>query len=577
MASAFSGAAWLEARSRGELAGLEALAGDRRGLNTRLRELDLAELGDRAAVSNLIPPPTRADRAAAPGPSGRGSSLYDEAGEISCPEDCRGTPFEALYVADLWQRLAAHPDTRPHVTDTGFVGTLKELRRGGLDAQARSRKAMDDPRVMAAVVALGGGGMRLQVTEADMRHAESVGDMKRRDPVQLEHLERAQRLGTAVEAKAAGNAAFGRAAYDDAVACYIRAIDLEGRAPSPDAAFCCTVHSNVAAALLKLGRPNDAIGACERALAVPADALAALAASGVVAKARAPLARSWQQHTEPPPPRQVHYRRALAHEAIGVAEPAVRKAVGSFASAVDAAKASVASAGGVTPFMKAECARLDAKLANARRGAAEWEAQRARERDAEALRAAGVGVGAPPAAGAPAAGALAPRTRSLGRGYVAEVDFSHWAATWLADAVRGLTHEKGGCRVAVRALSADRSEVHASVKQKVGKAGRSIFYDLSLVLDWDASSSRGRAEPAHMRGVFRMYNIGQDTRFKPGGDVETSYMYELGFPREHFGATEPWAEQIKTEAAELYFMMGEDVLPRFTAELVRKAESAAMG
>ena len=29
-------------------------------------------------------------------------------------------------------------------------------------------------------------------------------------------------------------------------------------------------------------------------------------------------------------------------------------------------------------------------------------------------------------------------------------------------------------------------------------------------------------------------------------------MYELGFPQRHFGATEPWAEAIKTEAAELF-------------------------
>ena len=57
------------------------------------------------------------------------------------------------------------------------------------------------------------------------------------------------------------------------------------QAASPDAAFCCTVHSNVAAALLKLGRPADALGACDRALAVPADALAALGPS-VVAKVR---------------------------------------------------------------------------------------------------------------------------------------------------------------------------------------------------------------------------------------------------------------------------------------------------
>ena len=59
--------------------------------------------------------------------------------------------FEALFAKDLWQQLAAHPDTRPHMTDTGFVETLQKLRRSkGGTAQDRSHLAMKDPRVMQA-------------------------------------------------------------------------------------------------------------------------------------------------------------------------------------------------------------------------------------------------------------------------------------------------------------------------------------------------------------------------------------------------------------------------------------------
>ena len=36
-----------------------------------------------------------------------------------------------------------------------------------------------------------------------------------------------------------------------------------------------------------------------------------------------------------------------------------------------------------------------------------------------------------------------------------------------------------------------------------------------------------------MDGVFKLYNVGQDTKFEPGGDKETSYMYELGRPNPH--------------------------------------------
>ena len=30
-------------------------------------------------------------------------------------------------------------------------------------------------------------------------------------------------------------------------------------------------------------------------------------------------------------------------------------------------------------------------------------------------------------------------------------------------------------------------------------------------------------------------------------------MYELGFPRDYYGASAPWAEEVKAEAAELLF------------------------
>lgn len=49
-----------------------------------------------------------------------------------------------------------------------------------------------------------------------------------------------------------------------------------------------------------------------------------------------------------------------------------------------------------------------------------------------------------------------------------------------------------------------------------------------------------------------MYNVAQDTRFCLGGDKETSYMYELGFAPQYHAACEPWATQIKEEAAELF-------------------------
>ena len=119
------------------------------------------------------------------------------------------------------------------------------------------------------------------------------------------------------------------------------------------------------------------------------------------------------------------------------------------------------------------------------------------------------------------------------------------------------------------------SDIHASVKEKNQK--RALFYDLSLVVNFKGSFLQVRKPPlkettGEMVGVFRMYNIGQDTRFCPGGDKETSYMYELGFDRRYHGQCEQWAETIKEEAAELFHIIG-PLLGKWQAELVLKSET----
>ena len=56
-----------------------------------------------------------------------------------------------------------------------------------------------------------------------------------------------------------------------------------------------------------------------------------------------------------------------------------------------------------------------------------------------------------------------------------------------------------------------------------------------------------------MTGEFRLYNVGQDTKFKVGGDMETSYLYSLGYETTYHGDDLPiWAAHLKYEASELY-------------------------
>jgi hypothetical protein len=509
------------------------------------------------------------------------------------------------------------------MTDTGFVETLQKLRRSkGGTAQDRSHLAMKDPRVMQAIIALGneqtGGGARLTVDESEIRHAERVGDMPRRDPVQLANIQRAHEHKTPAEAKAAGNEAFAEKRYDDALACYMRSLELE-RHGGADEAVRATLQSNIAAALLKLDRPTEVPAATRhpplrlprrRCPRLPRDQCSRLRrrrrAGAVRHRAGAHHPRRGDQGGAGRQRRAGQGALPSGARARGDRPQGGRRRRSGAGGAAPAGGRTLAQAGARTPaatpapprgdgrvrplshpragaqaiasmaapsnFMRAELARLQKKVAAAKAEAEEAAAQKTREKSAEVARGLGTKVDAAPAA----EGAVVPSCRTVAKGYVAEVDFGFWARTWMTEQVHGLKHANDGCVVRVTGLNVEKCELHASVKQKRGK--RSLFYDLTVFLDWEATSCRGRSreDPGAMKGIFYMYNVGNDTKYCPGGDKETSYMYELGFPPDHFGATAPWAEQIKVEAAELYDKMGEDVLPRFVRALTKKAEEAAL-
>ena len=176
--------------------------------------------------------------------------------------------FSCFQRDDLWEALAQHPATWTHVADTGFRAAIERLRQGGA-TQAMASEAMKDPRVMQAVAALQGWG--LDVTEADIKHAESVGDVKKRDAVQMIDLQMAHAHSTVEAAKAAGNELFKAQQFSKALACYMRALELLRREAAGEAGgeaggeatlastVASTLSSNAAAALLKLERPKEAL------------------------------------------------------------------------------------------------------------------------------------------------------------------------------------------------------------------------------------------------------------------------------------------------------------------------------
>jgi tetratricopeptide (TPR) repeat protein len=202
---------------------------------------------------------------------GRRRFLRGVGGESSSAMAVTGDSFFSCFQRDdLWEALAQHPATWPHVADTGFQAAIERLRQGGA-TQAMASEAMNDPRVMQAVAAL--QGWRLDVSEADIKHAESVGDVKKRDAVQMSDLEVAHAHGTVDAAKAAGNELFKAQEFSKALACYMRALELlrrqaagEAGAEAARAAVASTLSSNAAATLLKLKRPKEALAACDEAL-----------------------------------------------------------------------------------------------------------------------------------------------------------------------------------------------------------------------------------------------------------------------------------------------------------------------
>ena len=464
------------------------------------------------------------------------------------------TPFAVFSDPDIWSKLAAHPDTRPYVADSGFRKTIEALGSSQPDPSTAQR-ALADPRVMAALGAL--SGMRIDVTDEDLRRAERVGDMPKRDAVQTADVEVALQYTTAEDAKAAGNARFKAEEYGAAVACYQRALQIvyhyndEGvdglvvDESDEHAALRATLLSNTAAALLKLARPKEALAAAAQACA--------LAQGANVSKEQ--LKEFGFDVTK------AHFRAAQAHEQLkefGLALEALGRA---------------AAGGGEPKLMARERARVQRLADQAERDAKARKAQLDREAAAEALRAAGTPLAAPPTGGgAKAGGGANGDVGKGGSGYLSERDLSHWAAQWLAERGKGLKHVAGGCWIDVVGLNAAASEIHASMKEKRGR--RALYYDASLVLDWKGTTTLGLRpgeEPRGMAGVFKLYNVGQDTRFCPGGDKETSYMYELGFPRDYYGPSAPWAEEVKAEAAELFHLVGALVSGEWAGALARRA------
>jgi hypothetical protein len=164
------------------------------------------------------------------------------------------------------------------VVDAGFREAVSKLRTSS--HEGGMRLIQHDPRLVQAMGVL--NGHRVSATEADVRAAERVGDIKKRDAIQTADVEAALQCATVAEAKAAGNEHFKAGAHSKALACYARArvlLDSEEAAALAAGAseddeddkvatgavrsgtMRAVLLSNSAAALLRLERPAEALQA----------------------------------------------------------------------------------------------------------------------------------------------------------------------------------------------------------------------------------------------------------------------------------------------------------------------------
>eukprot|EP00928_Gymnodinium_smaydae_P039594 TRINITY_DN27012_c0_g2_i1.p1 TRINITY_DN27012_c0_g2~~TRINITY_DN27012_c0_g2_i1.p1 ORF type:complete len:454 (+),score=133.70 TRINITY_DN27012_c0_g2_i1:231-1592(+) len=439
-------------------------------------------------------------------------------------------PFtEALAAPDLFEKLAAIPQTRQHLADPGFQAQMKKLRGLATDpelegapfektaavSQQIARAGQNDPRVMQALMALQGQG--LIVDEKDLKRAEEQGDMQRREPVQLEQLALVKDLVDVEEAKARGNEYFKKGDLPAALAHYDKGMELCRSQEAVPAATVAALLSNATLCLLRLKWPDRAKKRASQAIAV----------------IRQAEDESYDQS-------KLFYRRALACEQLRDFTGAVED----MARALQQAKR-LNLAAAEQHRIKGEVDRLKKLQSSDDADKEKKRQQRENEKKAEVERMQGTAVSSK------AAPAAAPD-------YLREQDFSFWAKKRLNEVVRDLTHTaESGAKIKLGNMNEEQSKVSAAITCKRGD--RALYYDFDLHFAWQGTAAkklRPTDGPGEMNGIIRVYNIGHDTSFKLGGDENTSYMYQLGWDHRVSG---PWVEDLRTEAAELFDLIAAKV------------------
>jgi len=479
------------------------------------------------------------------------------------PEEARKKLMHNPFKPEDWkERLKQSPLVGHFVESQEFCDSIEDIR----EDPSRLKEYMEDPRIVQAMSVM--EGMEISCTKDDYYNAYMANKMRhndeRRDERERVRLEKeAFEALSPEDAKLIGNDYFKEGDNSEAMRYYNRAWEVaaaeEAKGEAEAAAvrdLLVAVAANKAAVQLKQMRLDQAEASCDDALK------------------RAP------RHTKS------LFRRSQAREGLykyGDAMDDMNAAVAAAEAEVEEAVAEVKRTGSTMqkrqpmsqPAVKrcvAEVKRLKDELVRLRKQAEKDEAYMKREaerkqgeKESQALRENGH-ILAADAKLQEVQGALIPSpyaTKSQDK------DWTFWAKQRLAALAKECrkVHMPNGGTVGLGDFKDEAFEGHCLIKTKFGK--KVLYYEMDVTYRMVVSVPDGKeGRTKGFDGAIRVYNIGQDTQYCPGGDPANSYLYATMFdPRAP--TKEPWVIEAMEHAHELFHTVCE-VVGKVLGELLAK-------
>ncbi|XP_010455678.1 PREDICTED: hsp70-Hsp90 organizing protein 3 [Camelina sativa] len=173
----------------------------------------------------------------------------------------KSNPFvDAFQGPEMWTKLTADPVTRVYLQQPDFVKTMQEIQKNpnNLNLYMKDKRVMQALGVLMNVKMSGSGGDDMEMKEADDLRKEPEPEPEPMEELSEEEREKKERKEKALKEKEEGNAAYKKKDFERAIECYTKAMELDDE----DISYL----TNRAAVYLELGKYNECIGDCDKAV-----------------------------------------------------------------------------------------------------------------------------------------------------------------------------------------------------------------------------------------------------------------------------------------------------------------------